>query len=51
MAKKKLLIDLTRLEPLDQLDSEEAALHQALQRGEFEFQNDTKTLTKVKNHF
>ncbi len=51
MAKKKLLIDLTQLEPLDHLDSEEAALHQALQIGEFEFQSDPKTVTKYAEIF
>jgi predicted DNA binding CopG/RHH family protein len=44
MKNKKLVsIDLTQLEPIDKLDSEEAALHEALTKGNFTFDSSRKT--------
>ncbi len=51
MKNKKVLIDLTRLEPIDDLDEEELVLHKALQAGDFNFQNDQKTIKKYAEIF
>jgi len=42
-SKKSVPIDLTRLEPIDDLDPEEAALHAALQAGEVEWDTSDQT--------
>ena len=48
---KKMQIDLTTLEPIDTLTPEEQLLHEALASGQFEFQNDSKTIAKYAEIF
>ncbi len=48
---KKAHIDLTQLKPVDMLTDEEQLLHEALTNGQFEFQNDSKTITKYAEIF
>ena len=48
---KKAHIDLTQLQPLDALTDEEQLLHAALTAGQFEFQNDSKTIAKYAEIF
>lgn len=47
MTQKKIQIDLTKLEPLDELDAEEKALHHSLQTGNFELDHSSHTI----NHY
>jgi predicted DNA binding CopG/RHH family protein len=51
MKQKKIRIDLTDLEPIDDLDEEELALHQALQAGDFLFKDDPTTIKKYAEIF
>ncbi len=51
MKNKKIRIDLTDLEPIDDLDEEELALHQALQAGDFRFKDDLGTIKKYAEIF
>ena len=51
MKNKKIRIDLTDLEPIDDLDEEELALHQALQAGGFCFKDDPTTIKKYAEIF
>src|SRR3990167_385559 len=51
MKRKKTRIILTELEPLDELDEEEQALHQALLAGDFTFQSDPSILKKYAEIF
>lgn len=44
MKAKKIRLDLTKLEPVDNLTAEEQVLHAALQQGKLEFHNDPQTL-------
>lgn len=48
---RKMQIDLTALEPIDSLTDEELLLHEALIAGQFEFQNDTRTIAKYAEIF
>lgn len=41
---KKIRLDLTKLEPVDNLTAEELVLHAALQQGKLEFHHDPQTL-------
>lgn len=51
MKNKKIRIDLTQLEPIDDLDAEELELHQALRAGDFHFKDDSTTLKKYAEIF
>ena len=51
MKNKKVKIDLRSLEPVDHLDEEEKALHDALQAGEFHFDNSFSTINRYAEIF
>lgn len=48
---KKIKIDLTQLEPLDELTEEEQELHQEITKGNIEFDGDSKTISKYAEIF
>jgi predicted DNA binding CopG/RHH family protein len=51
MKNTKHLLDLTNLEPIDDLDAEELLLHKSLQTGDFNFNGDAKTIKKYAEIF
>ena len=44
MKSKKMKIDITQLEPIDELDEEELAIHRQLKSGHFELDSSKKTI-------
>lgn len=51
MKTKKVRVDLSLLEPLDDLDPEEKKLHKALKAGNFSLRDDQKTIKKYAEIF
>ena len=51
MNNKKIKIDLTLLEPIDELSDDEQALHSALREGKFTLHSDSKTLDRYAEIF
>ncbi len=51
MHNKQIKTDLTKLEPIDKLSSDELALHCAMQEGKFILHNDAKTLAQYAEIF
>lgn len=49
--KEKIKINLTQLEPLDQLDPEEQALHEAIQAGDFIFESSPELIQQYAEIF
>jgi predicted DNA binding CopG/RHH family protein len=51
MRKKKIGVDFSQLEPVDQLTEEEQAWHNALRSRKLEFHGDAKTIQKYAEIF